>query len=453
VKKLIPLLILLSFIHPVIAQDTKTQDLESQESQESIAQDLVETFQLALENDPILKQFYYNQFSVAENRSQSIAQMLPTISVSGQSSRDRLNNKKVNFQNQGTQNYWSNTFSIDFTQPVFHWDHWVELSLSDNLIAQSEAEYQAELQSLIVQTTEAYFNVLASQDNLEFTVSEKKAIARQLEQATQRFDVGLIAITDVYEAKAAFDQSRAAQIEAENLVDNRKEDLRKIIGENDANLAILAEEISYSPPVPNDITEWTNLADTNNLDVDAGLNQAEVSRKNIQIQQSGHMPTLDIVANYGVSDVNSTFGLRGDTQSVGLQLNIPIFEGGAVNSRSRQAGFDYQVSKENLIDTKREVTRQLKNSFRNVISTMNRAEALKAAVTSAISSLEATEAGFDVGTRTMVDVLAEQRNLYEAKRNHAKSRYDYLVSGVQLKQAASSLTEQDLSLINQFLVK
>ena len=435
----------MSFILPVKAQNTEPQTLK--------AQDLAETYQLALENDPVLKQFYYSQFSVAESKSQSIAQMLPTISVSGQSSRSRIDNKKANFQSEGTQNYWDSSFSINFTQPVFHWDHWVELSQSDNLIAQSEAQYQAELQSLMVQTTEAYFNILAAQDNLEFTISEKKAIARQLEQATQRFDVGLIAITDVYEAKAAFDQSRAAQIEAENLVDNRKEDLRKIIGENDANLAILAEEISYSPPVPNDIAEWTNIADTNNLDVVAAINQAEVSRKNIQIQQSGHMPTLDVVANYGVADVNSSFGQRGDTQSVGLQLNIPLFQGGIVNSRSRQAGFDYQVSKENLIDTKREVTRLLKNSFRNVISTMNRAEALKAAVTSAISSLEATEAGFDVGTRTMVDVLAEQRNLYQAKRDHSKSRYDYLVSGVQLKQAASSLTEQDLSLINQFLVK
>ena len=435
----------MSFILPVKAQNTEPQTLK--------AQDLAETYQLALENDPVLKQFYYSQFSVAESKSQSIAQMLPTISVSGQSSRSRIDSKKANFQSEGTQNYWDSSFSINFTQPVFHWDHWVELSQSDNLIAQSEAQYQAELQSLMVQTTEAYFNILAAQDNLEFTISEKKAIARQLEQATQRFDVGLIAITDVYEAKAAFDQSRAAQIEAENLVDNRKEDLRKIIGENDANLAILAEEISYSPPVPNDIAEWTNIADTNNLDVVAAINQAEVSRKNIQIQQSGHMPTLDVVANYGVADVNSSFGQRGDTQSVGLQLNIPLFQGGIVNSRSRQAGFDYQVSKENLIDTKREVTRLLKNSFRNVISTMNRAEALKAAVTSAISSLEATEAGFDVGTRTMVDVLAEQRNLYQAKRDHSKSRYDYLVSGVQLKQAASSLTEQDLSLINQFLVK
>jgi len=444
VKKLITLLIFLSLTQSVNAQEFK-------------AQDLAETFQLALENDPVLKQSYYSKFSVAENKSQSIAQMLPTISVTGNSSRDRVNSTKdTSTQSGGTagvQNYWNSGFSINFTQPVFHWDHWVELSQSDNLIAQSEAEYQAELQSLMVQTTEAYFNILAAQDNLEFTVSEKKAISRQLEQATQRFDVGLIAITDVYEAKAAFDQARAAQIEAENLVDNRKEDLRKIIGENDANLAILADEISYSPPIPNDITEWANIADTNNLNVVAAINQAEVSRKNIQIQQSGHMPTLDVVAAYGVQDVNSSFGLRGDTQSVGLQLNIPLFQGGIVNSRSRQAGFDYQVSKENLLNTKREVTRQLKNSFRDVISTMNRAEALKAAVISARSSLEATEAGFDVGTRTMVDVLAEQRNLYQAKRDHARSRYDYLISGVQLKQAASSLTEQDLNSINHFLVK
>lgn len=415
------------------------------------AQDLVETYRLALENDPLLKSAYLTQFSVAETKSQSIAQMLPTLSASGNTSRERINNKKTTFQSAGVQNYWDHGFAINFSQPVFHWDHWIELSQSSNRIAQAKAEYQAELQNLIVKTTEAYFNILSAEDNLEFTVSEQKAIARQLHQARKRFDVGLIAITDVYEAQAGYDQARANRIDAENLLDDSKEALREIIGENDANLKPLVSNINFSPPQPNDITEWSTIAESNNFNIIAALNQAEVSRKEISIQQSGHLPTLDIIANYNVKDINSTFGLRGDTQSVGLQLNIPLFQGGAVYSRSKQALFDYQIAKENLLRTKRTVKRELKNAFRDVISSLSRVQALNATVASANSALEATTAGFEVGTRTMVDVLAEQTKLYRAKRDYSRSRYDYLTNGIKLKQTASSLSEQDLHLINQYL--
>jgi len=426
-------LIYLSFIHQVNAQD------------------LVETYQLALENDHILKQAYFTKLSVSENKSQSIAQMLPTISASANSSRDRIKNKKNNFQNAGEQYYWSNRFSINFSQPIFHWDHWIQLSQSDNRIAKAEAEYQSELQNLMVKTTEAYFNVLSQQDNLEFTIAEKKAIEGQLEQVKQRFDVGLIAVTDVHEAQAGFDQAKANMIDAENQLDDSKEALREIIGENEINLLGLGNKIEYSPPVPNDIIEWLQISETNNLNILAAFNGAEVSRKNFSIQQSGHIPTLDIVADYQVVDVTSSFGQRGDTQSVGLQLNVPLFQGGLISSRSKQAHFDYLVSKEKLLSTKRQVKRQLRNTFRDVISSLSRVKALKASVTSSESALEANKSGFEVGTRTMIDVLAEQRNLYRAKRDYSRSRYDYLINGIKLKQATSSLTEKDLHLINQYL--
>ena len=426
-------LIYLSFIHQVNAQD------------------LVETYQLALKNDHILKQAYFQKLSVSENKSQSIAQMLPTISASANSSRDRIKNKKANFQSAGEQYYWSNRFSINFSQPVFHWDHWIQLSQSDNRIAQAEAEYQSELQNLIVKTTEAYFNVLSQQDNLEFTIAEKKAIEGQLDQVKQRFDVGLIAVTDVHEAQAGFDQAKANMIDAENQLDDSKEALREIIGENEVNLLGLGNKVEYSPPVPNDITEWLQIAETNNLNILAAFNGAEVSRKKVSIQQSGHIPTLDIVADYQVADVTSSFGQRGDTQSVGLQLNFPLFQGGLISSRSKQAHFDYQVAKENFLSTKRQVKRQLRNAFRDVISSLSHVKALESSVTSSESALEANKAGFDAGTRTMVDVLAEQRNLYRAKRDYSRSRYDYLINGIKLKHAASSLTEKDLHLINQYL--
>ncbi|MCK5122523.1 MAG: TolC family outer membrane protein [Methylococcales bacterium] len=415
------------------------------------AQDLIETHQLALENNPELKSAYLKQYSTTEIRSQSIAQMLPNISLSGSSARQRLNNKKSTFQLSGTQNYWNHSFTINFKQPVFNWGHWVQLHQSDNQIAQSEAQYQATYQELIVKTSEAYFNVLAAHDNLGFTISEKKAIEQQLEQATQRFKVGLIAITDVHEAQAGYDQSIANEIEAVNLLDKSKEDLREIIGENEAKLNSLQESIPLNFPEPADITSWSKAAENNNFNIIAQLNQTEVVRKEINLQKSGHLPTIDIVANYGVQDNTSSFGLRGDTQSVGLQLNLPLFEGGAVHSRSKQAQFNYQREKENLTKVKRTVTRQVRNAYRDVVSSLSRVKALQAAVKSSESALEATEAGFQVGTRTMVDILAEQRNLYRSMRDYSRSRYDYLINGIKLKEAAGSLSEADLQEINKYL--
>jgi len=418
----------------------------------SKAQNLSEIYQLALQNNPALKQIEANRSAIGESKDQSIARLFPTISATGASSRNRLTNKKANFQGLGVQDYWSNTFNVNLTQPIFHWDHWVQLSQSENKIAQAEATYQAELQNLMIKTSEAYFNVLAAQDNLEFATSEKEAIARQLEQAKQRFEVGLIAITDVHEAQAGYDQALANEIEAFNNLDNQKEALREIIGENEAALDPLGEQLPLIKPEPEDISAWSDSAEVSNLGIISALNQAEFSRKNIDLQRSGHLPKLDLVASYGESDVNSTFGLRGNTESVGLQLNIPLFEGGAVNSRTRQASFEYQAAKENLNAKKREVKRQVKDAYRGIISNMSRVEALESSVNSAQSALEATEAGFEIGTRTMVEVLSEQRNLYRAKRDYSRTRYNYLINSLKLKQAASNLTMEDIGQINRLLV-
>ena len=415
------------------------------------AQDLVETYQLAFKNDPQLKAAYYTQFAIAETKNQSIAQMLPTLSVSGDSSFNRLDNSASNFQGSGVQNYWDYGFSLNLNQPIFHWDHWIQLDQSDNRIAGAEAEYELDHQDLIALTTETYFDILSSQDNLTFTVAEQRAIARQLEQAKQRYDVGLVAITDVFEAQAAFDEARANQIQAVNELHDNKEALLEIIGDADITLAQLKKPITYSPPKPNNIKEWEKSAEMTSLKIISALNKAEIARKDVSIQKSGHLPTLDIIASYGMQSTTSSFGLRGDTQNIGLRLNIPLFQGGQVVSRTQQAQFNFQAAQEELRSTKRKVKRQVRDTFRDVTSSLSRVYALKAAVASAQSALEATEAGFSVGTRTMVDVLAEQRNLYRSKRDYSRSRYDYLINGIKLKQATSSLTEKDLELINQYL--
>ena len=422
------------------------------------AQDLLNTYELGVENDPVLKESLANLYAVNESRPQSIARLLPDISFGAASGRERLFNAKEspdsngNFRGGGTQNYWNNNLSINLTQPIFHWDHWVQLSQSDNQIAQAEADYLAEQQNLMVRITEAYFNVLSAQDSLEFTVAEKKAIARQLEQSQQRFEVGLIAITDVYEAQAGFDQARASEITAINEVDNSKEALGEIIGISSVDLSKLGEQSPLVKPSPEDISIWSTTAEKQNLVILAAQNGAELAQKTIELQRSGHYPQLDVVGSTTFQDNTSSFGLRGDTQSIALQLNIPLFEGGAVNSRTRQAHQEYIQAKEQLIAAKRSVKRQVRDAYRGVISSISSVQALEAAVKSARSALEATEAGFEVGTRTMVDVLAEQRNLFRRKRDHSKTRYDYLVNSIKLKQAASTLNRGDLEQINLLLL-
>ncbi len=418
------------------------------------AQNLSETFELALQNAPVLKQAKARRSVIGESKDQSIARFLPNISATGASRKEQFHNKKTgNFRGpDANQDYWDNNFNINLTQPLFHWDHWIQLSQSDNQIALAEANYLSELQSLMVTTTEAYFNVLYALDNLAFASAEKQAIARQLEQARQRFEVGIISIIDVNEAQAGFDQANADEIDAANNLDNQKEALTEIIGENNISLNALGENLPLLKPEPADISAWSDLAEINNFSIISAFNQAEISRKAIDLQRNGHLPQLDFIASYGIADNTSSFGFRGDTRSVGMQLNVPLFEGGAVNSRTRQADYEYQAAKEDLSRKKRAVKRQVKDAYRGVISTISRVTALKTTIISATSALKATEAGFGVGTRTMVDVLNEQSNLYRAKREFSRARYDYLINSIQLKQAASSLSQDDLEQVNRLLV-
>ena len=366
------------------------------------AQDLSETFELALQNDPVLKQAQANQLATGESKPQSIARLLPNISANGLGSRDWLHNKKAVSATRPPseadyrgpdQDYWSFAFNLKLTQPLFHWDYWIQLSQSDNQIAQAEAEYQAVLQKLIVRTTEAYFNVLSAQDTLDLILSEKQSISRQLDQAKQRFEVGLNAIADVYEAQAAFDDAIANEIEAVHDLENKKGALREIIGDNEVKLNSLGATLPLLKPEPANIAAWSDIAETNNFNIISALNKAEYSRKSIDVQRAGHLPQLDMVASYNGSDVNSTSGFRGDAQSVGVQLNVPLFEGGAVNSRTRQASYQYEAAKENLIATKRAVKREVKDAYNGVVSNIGRVEALKTAATSAESALEASEVG------------------------------------------------------------
>ncbi len=416
------------------------------------AQDLLEIYELALQHDPVLKQSHASQLAIGESRNQSVANFLPNVSATGINNFNRLNNNRPTYQGSGIQKYLDQSLSVNLTQPLFHWEHWIELSQADNQIAQAEADYQTELQKLMVKIADAYFNVLSAEDNLEFTRSEKQAIARQLEQAKQRYDIGLSDITEVREAQAAFDRATATEIEASNEVDNQKEALSEIIGEQDIELNNLGETLPLVRPEPDNITAWSDVAEVNNFSIISAFNQLEFSRKAIGLQRSGHLPQLDLVASFGKFDTSSQFGLQGDTELVGVRLNVPLYEGGAVNSRTQQASYKYEQAKEFLTAAKRAVKRQVKDAYRGITTSISRVDALKTAVSSAEIAVQSTEAGFDVGVRTLVEVLDAQRDLYRAKRDYSRTRYDYLLNSIKLKQASSSLSQEDLEQINRLLI-
>ena len=415
------------------------------------AQDLLALYDLALQNNPQLKQAYANQLAVSETTNISLANFLPSISAVGQGMGNQLSNQRATYQGSGFQQYIDNSLTVNLLQPVFHWEHWLQLSQAENQFVQAEAAYHAELQTVIVKVVEAYFNVLSAADNVAFYHIEQQAIARQVEQAKQRFALGFVEVTEVREAQAAFDQVIASATAAEALVENQKEALIEIIGEQTLALMPLRPLIPLVKPHPDSIEEWSKTSEVSNFKIISAFNQVEVARKTVDLQRNGHLPKLDVVASYGEFDTTSSFGLRGNTQNIGLKLSIPMYEGGAVNAKIRQANHRLVETQEILVAVKRAVNRQVKEAYRGMTTSISQVLALTTAVKSSELALEATQAGYEVGTRTLVDVLTEQRNVYRAKRDLSRARYDYLVNGVKLKHAASSLTQLDVEQLNHLL--
>ncbi|MGH8119392.1 MAG: TolC family outer membrane protein [Gammaproteobacteria bacterium] len=417
------------------------------------ATDLVEAYALAEASDPVYKESIAAYNATLEVKPQARSQLLPLISFNASTTRhDQDISTDGEFGSSGEVDFNSHGYSLDLSQPVFHYDRYLALKQSDSQILQAQAEMDVAQQDLIVRVAERYFNVLAALDNQAFTHAEKKALGEQLEQTKQRFDAGITAITDVQEAQAGFDRSVASEILAVNLVDNSREGLREVTGEYLTDLAPLGETIELAAPRPEVIDEWTATALEQNLRIVAAKYALDTAQQTIKIEQSGHLPTLDIVAtkNYGTSG-----GRFGGTElhdsAIGLELNVPIYQGGLVNSRTRQATYNYEEALERLEQQRRAAQRLTREAFLGVISSISQVNALRQSVVSSETALEATQAGFDAGTRTAVDVVDAQRVVLQAQRAYALARYDYLLNILRLKQAAGTLSPDDLSQINAWL--
>lgn len=417
-----------------------------------VPMDLIEVYTLAETNDPIYRQSVYSTLATRESKPQAKALLLPSANLSANTTENDQTISSAGFGASGDTNFNSHEYTLNVTQPLFRWDRYLSLKQSDSLILQAEAEQLSTQQELIIRVAESYFEILAALDNIEFAKAETKSLSRQLAQANQRFAVGLTAITDVHEAQAGFDRATADEILAKNLLDNARENLREITGEYIVELDNLGDSMPLVSPEPNDINQWSTTTESQNMNIIAIKHKLENSRQEIKKQKAGHLPTLDLVASHGY---NVSSGRFGDTKirasGVGLELNVPLYQGGQVNSKTRQARHRYNQSIQELEQTLRAAQRETRQAYLGVISGISRVGALKQAVVSSETALQATETGFEIGTRTAVDVVASERTTLNAKRNHSRARYDYLLDSLRLKQAAGTLSPDDLKQISVWL--
>ena len=418
------------------------------------AANLLEVMARAEQADPVYREAQATALAVAEEIPQAKAQLwLPSIGfTAGGSHVDQSITTDFNFGVGGEVAFQNYDYRLTLSQPVFHQERYVRLRQAHKRVQQSQAELDAAWQDLMLRVAERYFGVLAAQDDLVFAQAETEALHGQLEQATQRFEVGLIAITDVQEAQAGFDRARAREIAARNALENAEEALHEITGETPEALAPLGDALSLVPPEPDDVSQWTERALTGNLDIRAAQTATEIALAEIDAQQAGHLPSLDISGSRGVTSQGGRFGKTEiEGGEIGMRVTIPPYEGGSVVSRTREARHQHDAAVERLERARRAAYRQTREAFLGILSEMSSVKALAQAVKSSATAVESTRAGFEVGTRTTIDVVTAERGLSLARRDYALARYQYTLNRLRLKRATGSLDTDDLAATNTWL--
>jgi outer membrane protein len=437
-------------------------------SLDAAAADLTTVYERALTNDPLIREAEANRLATRESKPQAIATLLPQLGANA----SRVNNESIGSQivindagdpesvlreTKGTRQTWN----VELRQSIFRWQNWAELKRSNVEGAQAEADYVVAQQDLVLRTSEAYFNVLAARDTLEAAQAAHDAIGRQLEQSEKRFEVGLIAVTDVQDAKAAFDSATAALIQAKRNLATSGEILRELTGDAWDELEKPGNDMPLAGPDPESVEEWVKLAMDQNARLTSARLAADVTRQVVNIERGGYFPEIEFIVNYGDFDDDGNFTNQGgvtfpnDAESedttYGVQVTVPLFTGGGTTSRVRQAQYRHTAARERLERTARETERSTRDAYLGVNSEVARVQSLKQAVESAQTALQATEAGYEVGTRTSVDVLQARQRLFQSQTDYARSRYDYLLNVLRLQQAAGTLDAEGLAGVNALL--
>lgn len=421
----------------------------------SQAENLLQVYQQARLSNPDLRKSAADRDAAFEKINEARSPLLPQLGLGADYTYSN------GYRDSNGVNSNATSASLQLTQTLFDMSKWRALTLQEKSAGIQDVTYQTDQQTLILNTATAYFNVLSAIDSLSYTEAQKQAIYRQLDQTTQRFNVGLVAITDVQNARSQYDTVLANEVTARNNLDNAVESLRQVTGNYYPELASLnVDGFKTDKPMP--VNALLKDAESRNLTLLQARLSQDLAREQIRQAQDGHLPTLDLTASTGVS--NTTYsGSRTNTaqyddnkagqNKVGLSFSLPLYQGGMVNSQVKQAQYNFVGASEKLESAHRSVVQTVRSSFNNINASISSINAYKQAVVSAQSSLDAMEAGYSVGTRTIVDVLDATTTLYNAKQQLSSARYNYLINQLNIKSALGTLNEQDLLALNNTLGK
>ncbi|MFZ2540633.1 MAG: TolC family outer membrane protein [Gallionella sp.] len=416
------------------------------------AADLLETFRAAQANDPVFSAARAARQAGLEKLPQGRSTLLPSVNLTANST---FNDQTTLYQGaspftSGNNRYNSHGYGVNLVQPLFRQQNWLAYTESELQVVQAEAQFKIAEQDLVLHVAQAYFDVLIAQDSVQLAEAQKTAISEQLEQAKRNFEVGSATITDTLETQARFDLTSAQQIAVQNDLEIKRRALQQLINAMPQDLKLLGKDFKLEAPQPADMEKWVDDALSNNPQLTIAKAAAELAEKEVARNRGGHYPTLDLVANYSKNNANGgTFGSSESTnKSVGVQLNMPLFLGGAVNSRWREAEANRERSKQELENVRRSVATQTRQIYLSVVSGIAQVQALQQALASSKSVLEASKLGQEVGVRTNLDVLNAQQQLFATRRDLYQSQYNYLISLLRLKAAVGILGEEALTTVN-----
>ncbi len=417
------------------------------------AVDLVTVYRDALVSDPVYQSNRAIYMATLERLPQARAGYLPLIAGSASIFRNH-----IEFQGAPTRDYTTKTYAVTLSQPVFRLQNWLTIGLAKHQVLQAEANFANSQQDLGIRAAQAYFDVLLAEDNVALSETKKSAIDQQLAQAKRNFEVGTATIVDTLEAQARFDQSVAKEIADKNDLEAKRRALQVLLGRLPDSLTPLREPLELAPPQPNDIEAWVAAAEQSSFQIAAARENYEAFRQQVAVQRAAHLPTLDLSGSYSRNDspTNASPPIIGpvvNTSSIGLLLSVPIYSGGLMQSRVREALANRDRAEQDLENTRRGVGQAVRTNFLNVTSGIALVRALEQALTSTKSQLDSTILGRDVGVRTSVDVLNAQQQVFQSRRDLQQARYNYLISTLRLKAAAGTLNEPDIEAVNRTLAR
>ncbi|CAN5439515.1 TolC family outer membrane protein [soil metagenome] len=420
------------------------------------APDLVEVFNDAYENDPVFQSAIANYLAAAEVFPQKRAALLPNINLTANTFANHQDNQSPSLPRilRGNVSYNSHEYTLNLTQPLLNVGNWTQLVSAYSTVKQSLALTVAAYQDLIIRVAKAYFAVLQKEDNLGYTQAQKRAVAQQLDQAKERYKVGVETITAVYEAQAKYDSIVAQEIGDKNNVANSLEDLRHLTRKYYKEIAKIKRELPLLPPQPENMDAWVDAAARQNFTLQGARFAADAARTAIKTAFAGHFPTINAVAthDYTRSGGDSpAIGLNTTTDSLGLQLNLPIFQGGLVLSQTRQAQDTYAQLRADMENAYLDATVKTRQNYNNVMTGISQVKADRNAVLSAQSTVDATLMALKVGTRNMLDLLQSQTALYKAQQTMSIDQYTYIIATLTLKQQVGTLNARDITAINSWL--